>query len=134
MTYIYSDGGRSKYFKGDTGDCVTRSIALAAGLDYKTVYDDLKKMMGKGKSPRNGVPKKIYHKYILDLGFEWIPYMGIGTGCRVKLDRDSDSLPGGTMICRLSKHLCCVRDHVIYDTYHPGSNRCVYGVYLKREL
>lgn len=130
MDLIYSDGGRSLYFKGVADDCVVRAIALAADLDYKEVYDLLKEKMGKGKSPRNGVPRKIYHEFILSLGFEWIPYSGIGTGCRVHLNQEE--LPSGTMICRLAKHLCCVKDHKIYDTFHPGHERCVYGIYYKK--
>ena len=39
MEYIYDDGGRSLYFKGKTGDCVCRSIAIASGRDYKEIYD-----------------------------------------------------------------------------------------------
>ena len=77
MKQVYNDGGRSLYFRGEANDCVVRAIAIAADLDYKDVYDLLKKKMGKGKSPRNGVPKKIYHGLILSLGFEWIPFMGI---------------------------------------------------------
>ena len=129
MPYVETDGGRSLYFKGIAGDCVVRAIALATNIDYKEVYNHLKAKMGRGKSPRNGVPRKIYHDFILSLGFEWIPYTSIGSGCRVHLNQDE--LPEGTMICRLSKHLCCVKDYIIYDTYHPGNNRCVYGVYLK---
>jgi hypothetical protein len=129
IPYVRTDGGRSLYFKGNAGDCVVRAIALAADLDYKDVYDRLKVKMGKGKSPRNGVPRAIYHDFIIGLGFKWIPYTGIGTGCRVHLNQNE--LPTGTMICRLSKHLCCVKDHTIYDTFHPGDGRCVYGVYLK---
>lgn len=127
MKQVYNDGGRSLYFRGEANDCVVRAIAIAADLDYKDVYDLLKKKMGKGKSPRNGVPKKIYHGLILSLGFEWIPFMGIGTGCNMKFDK----LPAGVFICRLSRHLTCVKDHVIYDTFHPGEDRCIYGVYKK---
>jgi len=130
MQWIKTDGGRSKYFKGEADDCVVRSIALATGRNYREIYDVLKAKMGKGKSPRNGVHKKTYHDFILSLGFEWVPYMGVGTGCTIHLKKEE--LPDGTMICRLSKHLCCVREHTIFDSHHPGSNRCVYGVYLKR--
>lgn len=130
--YIRTDGGRSRYFKGVAGDCVVRAIALASEKDYKEVYDDLKKRMTKGTSPRNGVPKKIYHAYILELGFEWVPFMGIGTGCKVHLKKSE--LPQGIMICRLSKHLTCVKNHVIYDMYHPGINRCVYGIYIHNSI
>ena len=35
-TFNYNDGGRDKYFKGTTGDCVTRAIAIACDLDYKS--------------------------------------------------------------------------------------------------
>lgn len=112
-SYIRTDGGRAKYFKGTTGDCVVRAIALASDKDYKEVYNEFRRRMPKGTSPRNGVPKKIYHSYILELGFEWIPYMGIGTGCKVDLKKEE--LPQGIMICRLSKHLTCVKEHVIYD-------------------
>lgn len=32
MTFVYDDGGRSAAgFKGKTGDCVTRAIAIATG-------------------------------------------------------------------------------------------------------
>lgn len=129
-SYIKTDGGRSKYFKGTTGDCVVRAIAIASGRNYKEIYNTLRKRMPKGSSPRNGVPKKIYHTYIIEeLGYQWVPFVGIGTGCKVHLKEDE--LPTGTIICRLSKHLTCVKNHVIYDMFHPGINRCVYGIYKK---
>ena len=35
-----NDGGREQAgYKGLTGDCVARSIAIASGRDYQTVYD-----------------------------------------------------------------------------------------------
>ena len=39
-----NDGGRTAAgFKGKTGDCVVRSIAIATNLPYKKIYDDLYK-------------------------------------------------------------------------------------------
>lgn len=55
MEFIYSDGGRSNYFKGVTGDCVCRAIAIASDRDYLEVYQSLKKAIG---TPRNGVDRK----------------------------------------------------------------------------
>ncbi len=52
MKFIYSDAGRSNYFKGDADDCVIRAIVHATKKDYKEVYNHFKKMMPKGKSPR----------------------------------------------------------------------------------
>lgn len=46
MDFVYNDGGRSKYFKGNAGDCVTRAIAIATGFDYKEVYDNIKDLVG----------------------------------------------------------------------------------------
>ena len=37
-----NDGGRSAAgYKGQAGDCVVRSIAIATGIPYQKVYDDL---------------------------------------------------------------------------------------------
>ena len=30
--FNYNDGGRSQYFKGTGGDCVTRAISIATGI------------------------------------------------------------------------------------------------------
>ena len=49
MEFVYSDGGRSKYFKANNvGDCVTRAICNATGKDYKEVYDALNDMAKDG--------------------------------------------------------------------------------------
>ena len=131
MRFIYNDGGRSKYFKAsNVGDCSIRAIAIATGLDYKKVYDDLKDLNG-GVSCRNGTPKKVDKKYLTDLGWIWHPTMFIGTGCTVHLD--AGELPEGTLIVNVSSHLTCVKDGVIYDTYDcsRGGNRCVYGYWTK---
>lgn len=134
MKFNYNDGGRSKYFKGNVGDCVTRSIAIATGRDYKEIYnlvaEYVKKETGT-KSARNGVSKKATKKIMNDLGFKWIPTMKIGSGCKVHLTEDE--LPKGTLIVSVSKHLTCVIDGVINDTFDCSrdSNRCVYGYWYK---
>lgn len=129
MVFSYNDGGRSKYFKGSTGDCVTRAICQLLDKDYKEVYDDLKKIMGKGKSPRNGVPKKIYHKYLLSNGAEWETFTTIGSGITKRMN--SNDLPKGNYICRLKGHLAFVSDHVLHDTWDSSwdGSAGVYGVY-----
>jgi len=67
------------------------------------------------------------HKYLRELGYEWVPTMGQGTGCQVHLR--ADELPSGRIIARVTRHLCAVIDGVIYDTGNPsrGGTRCVYG-------
>ena len=42
MKYIQTDGGRANAgYKGSTGDCVIRAIAVATSKDYKDVYNDI---------------------------------------------------------------------------------------------
>jgi len=148
LDFLYNDGGREKTgYKGDTGDCVTRSISIASGLPYQKVYDDLYKLSTNWRlnsnsryanvakpqndSPRTGVIKDVYDSYIKSLGFKWIPTMKIGQGCKVHLRKDE--LPQGKLIVRVSKHITSVIDGVINDTYDcsRGATRCVYGYYIK---
>jgi hypothetical protein len=144
-----NDGGREKAgFKGGAGDCVVRSIAIAASLPYLQVYEDLRKanenyaelkndrlarrLNKKGSSPRNGNHRNVFHDYILGLGFEWVPTMKVGAGCQVHLR--PNELPDGVLIVKVSKHLTAIVDGVIQDTHNPsrGGTRCVYGYYIKK--
>jgi len=143
---VYSDGGRSKYFKGSAGDCVCRAICNATGKDYKEVYEDLDKFIKyhmehskrrkhkfkESSSVRNGVPKPLSRKYIEErLKWKWHPLMTIGSGCKVHLNENE--LPKGILIIKASKHLTCVKDGVLYDTYDctREGTRCVYGYWSK---
>lgn len=133
MRWIYDDGGRSRYFKGEAGDCVTRAIVIAVNQDYRNTYDDLAERMkatGKPKSARDGIPRKVYELYLFDLGWIWNPTMSIGSGCRVHL-RDGEVPAEGPIITRLSGHTSAVVDGVIRDIYDPSRDgtRCVYGWY-----
>jgi hypothetical protein len=149
FSFEFNDGGREEAgFKGGVGDCVVRSIAIAAKLPYLQVYEDLrranevyaqqrndrlaKRLIAKGVSPRNGNHRNVFHGYILGLGFAWVPTMKIGAGCQVHLR--PDELPKETLIVKVSKHLTVIVDGVIHDTHDPsrGGNRCVYGYYIKK--
>ena len=148
MEFIFNDGGRKDAgYKGQTGDCVVRAIAITTGKTYQEVYDAINvlsesKKLGKRKvkghygtsykkvsASRTGVVKKVYGEYLKALGYEWIPIMGIGTGCKVHLK--PDELPTGRIIVRLSGHISAVIDGVINDTYNCSreGTRCVYGYY-----
>jgi hypothetical protein len=138
---IYSDGGRKAAgFKGKAKDCVCRAIAIATEQPYSTVYDALhqtKRSMRqtknvRGSSPASGVSRVIYERYLRELGWEFVPTMRIGSGCKVHL-RDGE-LPKGRLIARCSGHLCAVIDGVVYDQHDPtrGGTRCVYGYYIEK--
>lgn len=151
MEFIENDGGRKDAgFKGHTGDCVTRSIAIITGKPYKEVYDALNvlsesKKLGwkkikteygtsykKVSASRTGVVRKVYEEYLTNLGYQWIPTMGIGTGCRVHLT--PEELPTGRLIVRVSRHITAVIDGVLNDTWDCSreGSRCVYGYFIKK--
>ncbi len=137
MEFITDDGGREQAgFKGSTGDCACRAVAIVTGKPYLEVYSEInalgevertsKKRRGKSHA-RTGVYKATMKRYLASLGFAWTPTMGIGTGCTVHL-RDGE-LPQGRLLVSLSKHYAAVIDGVIHDTYNPARDgtRCVYG-------
>lgn len=140
MIWVFDDGGREAAgFTGTTGDCVTRAIAIATGLPYRQVYNDLfegerermARHRAKGSaSPRNGIHRHVYEEYLVTAcDWVWVPTMKIGQGCTVHLR--ADELPNGRLIARLSKHVCAVIDGVIHDNYDPSRDgtRCVYGYF-----
>lgn len=150
--FTFDDGGRSQYFKSTGGDCVTRAVAIATGLDYMEIY----KMMAEGnRNQRRGksesktkqgkatalhginTGRKWFKDLMVELGFEWTATMAIGQGCKTHLCREE--LPDGTLVVAVSKHYTTMIDGVIKDTYDPSRwendtpKRCVYGYWkLKR--
>lgn len=141
MKFTYDDGGRAAAgYKGNTGDCVCRAIAIASQLPYQYVYDLLngmgatehtsKNRLSKS-SARTGVYKQTRSKLLIEMGWTWTPTMLIGSGCKVHLR--SDELPSGRLIVSVSRHMVAVVDGVAHDTYDPsrGGSRCVYGYWRK---
>tara|TARA_R110002020_G_scaffold73765_2_gene189221 strand:+ start:230 stop:715 length:486 start_codon:yes stop_codon:yes gene_type:complete len=153
IKFKYNDGGRKEAGrKGDTGDCVTRAIAIVSGIPYQEVYDVLaegnfnqrKSKYEKTyksddyKRPRSAsqgitTRRKWFKDYMVSIGFKWTPTMQIGSGCKVHLK--ADELPKGKIIARVSKHYTAMIDGVINDTYDCSreGTRCVYGYWSKEE-
>ena len=147
IKFKYNDGGRKEAGrKGDTGDCVTRAIAIASELPYQEVYDVLAQGNGtqrnsscdkkkRSRTASNGinVRRKWFKDYMASIGFKWTPTMFIGSGCKVHLK--SDELPKGRLVVTVSKHYTTMIDGVINDTWDPSreGTRCVYGYWSKEE-
>ena len=138
MDFAYNDGGRAAAsYKGRAGDCVVRAIAIATQKPYHEVYDAINALAleertrrGRRSSARGGVGRTTYERYLMQqLGWEWIPTMQVGSGCRVHLRREE--LPRGRLVVRLSRHLTAVIDGVIHDIYNPDrrGTRCVFGYF-----
>ncbi len=141
MDFVFDDGGREAAgFKGKTGDCVCRAIAIATEMPYKEVYDLInetakserasKRKRGKS-SARTGVYIGTIRKVMERLGWKWHPTMAIGKGCTVHLRKDE--LPSGRLVVSVSRHEVAVIDGVVHDTYDctRDGSRCVYGYYAK---
>lgn len=130
LQFQFNDGGRHKYYKAkNVGDCVTRAIAIATKMDYKDVYNLIKRYTK--DSPRNGVRKTIIKRIMKDLGYEWIPTMAISSGCTTHLAYGEIPMDK-TIICSCSGHLVAVINGVVNDTYDctRGASRCVYGYWI----
>jgi len=153
MLFVNNDGGRAAAgYKGASGDCVARAIAIASERPYSEIYAVLAygtgtQRAGKhGKRPasaRNGIntDRKWFKDYMRSLGFRWVPTMGIGSGCKVHLQ--AGELPLGRLVVSVSRHYTAVIDGKIHDTHNPQrativetfkgttiSHRCVYGYWI----
>ena len=140
MEYKYNDGGRAHAgFKGSAGDCVARAVTIASYNDYALVYNALAEGNATQRAGKKTPPGKRtagagintnrvwFKRYMVSLGFVWVPTMQIGTGCRVHLV--ADELPAGRLVVSLSKHYTAVIDGTVHDDHDPrrGGKRCVYG-------
>ena len=141
-TVVYTDGGRAAAgFKGETGDCGVRAIAIATEMDYRLAYEIVNvhakderqtSRMRRGRSSaRTGIHAKTMRVIMAALGWDWVATMGIGTGCRVHLR--ADELPAGRIIARVSKHYVAVVDGVVHDNHDSTreGTRCVYGYWTR---
>ena len=130
MSFKYNDGGREAAgFKGTAGDCGARAMAIALGLDYKTVYKELAQAnadYGRAKSARNGINKDIYAEVLKRHGWVWVS--------APKLDgrkaRYSDLPSAGTLIMRMAGHYAALVDGVLNDSW-DSRHKMVYGYWRK---
>ena len=137
-TFAHDDGGRAAAgYKGTTGDCAVRAIAIATGKPYNGVYNLINTLASqerrRTKTPsdaRTGIWRQTMDAYMRSIGWRWMPTMAIGSGCTVHLK--AEELPAGRLIASVSKHYVAVIDGVIHDidpNVARGGTRCVYGYY-----
>ena len=141
MEFKYNDGGRADAgYKGKTGDCGVRAVAIATNQPYQKVYDDLnvfcksektsKRRRGVSNS-RTGIHRVTMNLYMESIGWKWKPTMFVGKGCQVHMREDE--LPVQPIVARLSRHFAAVVGGVCNDTYDStrDGGRCVYGYWYK---
>lgn len=81
MQFELNDGGRAAAgFKGHTGDCGVRAVAIALQLPYKAVYNELGEHVAKKRTrkrerrktnARNGVYRHQMLDYLAAKGWTW---------------------------------------------------------------
>jgi hypothetical protein len=130
LPFIYDDGGREEAgFRGKTGDCSVRAVAIATGVPYKAVYQAFKKSNpGKVKGILNysgGTPHEFIEEFLLKLGWRR-KFLGSSQ----KLDR---TLPMGRIIVSIPKHTICIIDHIAHDTFKSPASSPVFEYWYKNE-
>lgn len=111
MEFVETDGGRiCKSFKDD---CVIRSISIALGKSYATVFDELMHLgLHIGAYPNH---PKVWEKYLKDNG--WVknkPPRNVD-GKYIRLQHWDDA-PKRAII-KNSGHLTCVVDGAVHDSW-----------------
>jgi hypothetical protein len=143
--FVKDDGGReasgiasAARRKNETGDCVTRAIAIATGTPYRQVHDALtvgkvRHLYAGGDShhaewskharrrggvcafdPDHGCADGVYGPYLESLGWKFTSTKD------QKVRLRADELPLGRLVVQISRHLVAVIDGVIHDTYDSG--------------
>jgi hypothetical protein len=112
MRFEYDDGGRAAAgYKGKTGDCACRAIAIATCVPYQIVYDMLnehasyqritKRQRSRG-SARTGVYKSTIRRVLEEPGWRWTPTHGD----RVRVQSASARWRATTRQARCSGSIC----------------------------
>jgi hypothetical protein len=130
LEYSYNDGGRSKYFKGNAGDCVVRALAIWSGENYKELYNSLRGFIKKLKSsgiktkshPRNGINPKILKLFLKEKGFKY---------SYVKELKQINMLGNGNFLLNLDGHIVTVKNGILYDTWDSREQSKWSGYYVE---
>lgn len=137
--FVRDDGGRAAAgYRGTTGDCACRAVAIAAGRPYQEVYDLLieygnreraSKRKRSRSHPRTGVYSATLNRLLVrEYGAVWTPTTMIGSGTLVHVR--ADELPRtGRHVLRVSKHFAAWVDGTLRDTHDCSreGTRAVYG-------
>jgi hypothetical protein len=130
MSYVWSDGGRAEAgYKGATGDCGARALAIAMEIPYKRAYKILAgaaKIAGRPKSARNGISCETMDAVMAGLGWTYFPVPRQEGG-----EATAKCLPPGRLVTYMTNHYAAVVDQVVHDV-GDCSQREVHGFWRKR--
>lgn len=124
--FIQNDGGRSKYFKGNAGDCAVRALAIYSQKDYKQVYDSFNPYNVIGASPRNGSDLNT----LLDV-------YGVHGLARIDIVSDElsvEMLSDIDMIIEYDKHVHACLKGVIHDTHEKNQPYEAVAIWVDKSI
>jgi hypothetical protein len=121
MEFLYCDGGRSNYFEGVVGDCVTRAFSIALGKNYLTIYEIVNKVCGSMPTKRARANWGVYPNQIKRIGKHF----------NLKFNRKKgivNKKTNGKYIFFLDGHLTCAMNGILMDTIDCRNSK-YYGYY-----
>ena len=131
--YEKSLGGRENYFptqykKDATNDCVVRAIAIATGLDYMKVWNDLFDLGREiGHLPNN---KKCYEAYLETLG--WEKFSPVKVNNKKVQVRNFPAKSNTSYIVHTTSHVTAIVNRVHLDSWNCGK-WCANSYYMKKQ-
>jgi hypothetical protein len=145
LPFKYNDGGRKKAgFKGTTGDCVTRAIAIALKQPYAEVYEWVNVLCAysftanKRRREEEDEPSYAHNgPYLMDImpGLNnrgWRYYVARGK------EMTLDQIPRGRIVARVKNkdmegfHLMAIVNGVIHDTFDWQTRGLVVVGFIKK--
>ena len=118
--FIRNDGGRKEAgYKGTTGDCVVRAVAIMSGRGYRECYDacaSANKLFSRSpkasKSARNGVSDAAWQYVLTYLGFA---DTGVKASDEMSITEAYNRY--GDSIVEIPRHLIAVKDGYVVDAW-----------------
>ena len=101
-------------------DCVIRAISCATDRSWDSVYDELSDL-----AQLNGtmMDSKGFVLWYLDSHYKRIP--------TPETVGELADMCDGVILCAVKSHICCIKHHVIYDTFNPSHRKVEYAWKVK---
>lgn len=99
-------------------DCVIRSIVKASGKTWLEVFDGLTKIARVEFCIPN--EKRAYEIYLENIGFKKQRMPRFADNTRYTVAEFADAYSHGTFVVSVARHLTCVENGTLYDTWNCG--------------
>ena len=121
MKFQYSDGGRSMYFSGVVGDCVTRAFSIGLGKSYLEVYrlvNEISQLERNNMKTKSNRKRKDISSAVGGVYPETIKkvakYFGLKFNAKTGKIKE---LKGREYLVILYEHMTCVKNGIMFDTH-----------------